>query len=111
MLFGGEIGIKKSIFDLTFKEGKEVEKAMRKSSYYKQYLIQFLLSDFVIIVFACWIISHFSGSNLDDAFMNEAVQGIVFIIALGFIAIIELLFEFKRFDLVKMYYKEKNEDK
>ena len=43
--------------------------------------------------------------------MNEAVQGIVFIIALGFIAIIELLFEFKRFDLVKMYYKEKNEDK
>ena len=43
--------------------------------------------------------------------MSKAVQGIVFIIALGFICVNGLLLVFKRFDLIKMYYKEKNENK
>ena len=107
--------MKKSIFSLTYKEGKELDKKMRKTSYYKQYLKVFLLEIVLFDLFVGFFIGWTSegieekvGSVASEIFSTSAI-----IVVLGFVAISAMLFGFKRFDLIKQYYedtKEKNKE-
>ena len=99
--------MKKSIFDLTYKEGKEIDKAMRKTSYYKQYLTEYLLTIAIFAFILGFSIGFVSASDSVNSQMIELIDEIAIIIGAGFVAIISILFAFKRFDLVKKYYEEK----
>ena len=99
--------MKKSIFDLTREEGKKIDKEMRKTSYYKQYLMEYLLT---IMIFAFILGSSIGFVSANDSIssqMIEMLDEICIVLGLGFIAVISILFAFKRFDLVKKYYEEK----
>ena len=104
---GGDNVMKKSVFDLTYKEGKEVDRAMRKTSYYKQYLTQYAL---IVVVYAFvmgLMIGIASSITSFDPHIADLIEISGIIITVGFLAVICLLFAFKRFDLVKKYYEEK----
>ena len=103
--------MKKSIFDLTTKEGKNLDKNFRKTSYYKQYLKVYLLEIGLYALIAGFAIGWTSAGIEDE--INPTVSEIfttsAFIVMIGFIAISAMLFGFKKFDLLKKYYEEKEE--
>jgi len=95
--------MKKSIFDLTFKEGVELDLEIRKTSYYKQYLKGYIL----IICFLVLLGAGFIGYLSFDDTISSSLKVISMIILLGFTSLICLNFWFKRFDLMKIYFDEK----
>ena len=52
--------------------------------------------------------SGFIGVVFTDETVSPALKTISIIIMLGFASIMSLLFWFKRFDLMKQYFEEKN---
>lgn len=96
--------MKKSIFDLTFKEGVALDLEIRKTSYYKQYLKGFILTICMLVLLG----SGFIGVAFTDETVSPALKTISIIVLLGFASIMSLLFWFKRFDLMKKYFEEKN---
>lgn len=96
--------MKKSIFDLTFKEGVSLDLEIRKTSYYKQYLKGFILTMCMLLLLG----SGFIGVTFADETVSPALKTISIIVLLGFASIMSLLFWFKRFDLMKKYFEEKN---
>jgi len=99
--------MKKSIFDLSFKEGVELNLEIGKTSYYKQYVKGFLLSICMLLLLG--------GGLICGLFTDESVSStIIFIsiiIVIGFASLMCLLFWFKRFDLMKQYHDDKIEQK
>lgn len=91
--------MKKTVFDLTYKEGKKIGKEMRKTSYYKQYQLGYSIYALMLILIA--FITMFSDS------IDIDIKEIYYVIFFGFLAIMSLLFWFKQFDLFKKYYEEK----
>jgi len=96
--------MKKSIFNLTFKEGVALDLEIRKTSYYKQYLKGFTLTLCMLLLLG----SGFIGVAFTDETVSPALKTISIIVLLGFASIMSLLFWFKRFDLMKQYFEEKN---
>lgn len=95
--------MKKTIFDLSFAEGKKVDSELKKTSYFKQYLNGYTLITAILVFFGSFVLGYFSGTE------NVSVEAfaLLFGILIGFLALLTLLFWFKRFDLVKKYYEEK----
>ena len=96
--------MKKSIFDLTFKEGAALNLEIRKTSYYKQYLKGFIITMLLLILLG----SGFIGVTIADETVSLAIKTISIVILIGFASINLLIFWFKRFDLMKQYFEEKN---
>ena len=96
--------MKKSIFDLTFKEGVALDLEIRKTSYYKQYLKGFIITMLILILLG----SGFIGVTIADETVSLAIKTISIVILIGFASINLLIFWFKRFDLMKQYFEEKN---
>ena len=99
--------MKKTVFDLTYKEGKEIDKAMRKTSYYKQYLTIYAVIVVLFVLVAGFMIGFVSSTATTDSHIGDLIEFAGLVISIGFLSIICLLMEFKRFDLVKKYYEEK----
>ena len=89
--------MKKTIFDLKNTEGIKLDFEMRKTSYYRQYLISYIFSFLILAI----------GFVIGIIYLPE--NDLVSIIILCFMALITLLFMFKKFDLLKEYYNSKNE--
>ncbi len=87
--------MKKSIFDLNYKEYVKIEKELMKSSYYKRYLLINLVDIVAILIFAIGI-----GSN-------SKIDSNILIILFCFISLIIWKFVMRRMDLAKKYYDEK----
>lgn len=97
--------MKKSIFDLTRKEGVQVDKELRKTSYYKQYVLGYLYV--VLMLLLLGVILPSIGSDIENVTLSTDTELILFSVTIGFASLLSLLFYFKRFDLVKKYYEEK----
>lgn len=100
--------MKKSVFNLTKKEFKAIDKEMRKISYFKQYYLIYILS-ILLLIFAGMIgvLVYCEGGKelFDEKTLNIILS--CAIILLGFFAsLMALISGFKRFDLVKKYYDE-----
>ena len=103
--------MKKTIFDLSYKEGKKIDKELRKTSYYKQYLNEYLI--IVCILGFVWgfTVGNLGANESIDSSLYEMFFSISLIIIIGFLAIISIIFAIKRFNLVKDYYNEKYANK
>lgn len=99
--------MKKSIFDLTFEEGVKVDLEIRKTSYYKQYLKGFILTICMLLLLGGGLI----GGLFSDENVSSSIIIISIIVMIGFASLMSLIFWFKRFDLMKQYYEEKNSEK
>ena len=99
--------MKKSIFDLTFKEGAALDLEIRKTSYYKQYVKGYILAICIAVLFNVGLIS----GVLSDKSVTPALIMIGTIIVVCFVSLITLIFWFKRFDLMRLYFEEKNKEK
>ena len=96
--------MKKSIFDLSFKEGVALDYEIRKTSYYKQYLKGFILTICMLLVLGGGLICGL----FTDETVSPTLMIITIIVMIGFASLMSLIFWFKRFDLMKQYYEEKN---
>lgn len=97
--------MKKTIYDLNKQEGTKLDLEIRKTSYFKQYTLNFGISVIALIIIA-W------GSILWLEDMNaENIIPIVITITAGFLMFYCLIYEFKRFDLIKDYYEKKKDKK
>jgi len=95
--------MKKSIFGLSYEEGIKLDKELKKTSYFRQYyLINIVSVSFIVLI----LIAILFSKDLNDSTIN-----ICFLIAIGFVSIIYLIFNFKRFDLIKLYYDENRKEK
>ncbi len=99
--------MKKSIFDLDYKEGKKIDKELRKTSYYKQYLKEYIMIMCVLMFVSGSILGWIGADESIDSSLYEMFFSIGLIIATGFFAVISIIFGIKRFNLVKQYYDEK----
>lgn len=102
--------MKKSIFDLSLEEGKKLENEVRKTSYFKQYVGGYIFTA-IFLIFV-----YFLGTGLymfdNPTYQEETanlIDSIGIIIVGSLTAISALLFWYKRLDLIKKYYDEKNE--
>ena len=94
--------MKKSIFDLNYKEGKKIIKELRKSSYCKQYLLSCLLC--IVAFFILSAILPFIVT--DDVIINIVMP--ISLLMFGFFSILTMfIFGIKQLDLTKKYYDEK----
>lgn len=98
--------MKKTVFDLSREEGKKIDKELKSTSYFKQYLMGYIATMLFIVLMYIVITSLYE-------FINPTVSDgtfslICIMILSGFVALITLLFWFKRFNLVKEYYELKN---
>lgn len=100
--------MKKTIFDLSLQEGKQIDKEISKTSYFKQYVGGYIFT----IIFLVFV--YFIGTALyvfDNPTYQEETANVIYSIGLIIIgsamAIGLLLFWFKKFDLIKKYYEEK----
>ena len=99
--------MKKTIFDLSNKEGRKLDIEFQKTSYFKQYAKGYVTSLLVLI-----ILGTTYSLSLPDTIERTSffiVSSVGAMIMIGFASLLTLLFWFKRFDLIKMYYEEKNE--
>ena len=94
--------MKKTVFDLSLKEGKKIDKEIRKTSYFKQYIKGYIFT----ILFLIFV--YFLGTGLyvfDNPTYQEATANLIYSIGIIIIgstmAISMLLFWFKKFDLIK----------
>lgn len=101
--------MKKTVFDLSLEEGKKIDKEIRKTSYFKQYIGGYIFT-ILFLLFA-----YLLGTGLymfDNPTYNEETVTIIYSIGIIIIgsamSIAILLFWFKKFDLIKKYYDEKN---
>lgn len=90
--------MKKTVFDLSFNEGKKIDKELHKTSYYKQYVRGYGLCTLLTLIIGCDLIGAF----------DKSVPATM--VMIGFVSVNTLLFLFKRFDLVKEYYETKKEE-
>lgn len=99
----------KSIFKLNKKEWKKLEKELRKSYFYRQYIIEFIVG----IIFFSFVCGFFLGRISGLEYLNKSTKdmyiSIGVIIFFGFITILAILFAFKKLDLLKKYYEENKE--
>ena len=96
--------MKKTIFDLSFKEGVELNLKIGKTSYYKQYVKGFLLSVFMLLLLGGGLVCGlFSDQSISSSTIFVSIM-----ILIGFASLMCLLFWFKRFDLMKLYHDEEN---
>lgn len=100
--------MKKTIFDLTLEEGKKIDKEIRKTSYFKQYVSGYIFTALFLLFI------YFLGTGLyifhNPAYQEETanvINSVGLIIIGSSMAISSLLFWFKKFDLIKKYYEEK----
>lgn len=98
--------MKKSVFELTRKEGKKVDKRLRKTSYFRQYLLEFALTIMILAFVIGFLLGYVDANESIDSNLLEMFNALIIIIGFGFIAVVSILFAFKRFDLVKKYYEE-----
>ena len=95
--------MKKTIFDLSYEEGKKLEKEIKKTSYYNQYRMIGYCSITIMVII---LVSSFFSEEL-----TAPSENFFSLFTLGFMILIFLLYNFKRFDLMKMYYDEKQREK
>ena len=96
--------MKKNVFELSYKEGKKVDKELRKTSYYKQYANGYMFSMICLIILS---ITFAPALYTTEATTMELITPIMIII--GFASLFTLIYWFKRFDLVKQYVEAKAE--
>lgn len=97
--------MKKTVFDLSSEEGKKIDKELRCTSYYKQYLVGYIAT--ILFIFFMYIVVTSLHEFINPIISEDTFSLICIMILSGFVALISLLFWFKRFDLVKKYYGEK----
>lgn len=100
--------MKKTIFDLSYEEGKKVDAELRKTSYFKQYATGFMISIVLLVFLSCielFVLALFENTISDTLY--QALPAVSIVIMIGFAILFLLLFFFKRFDLVKQFYEEK----
>ena len=97
--------MKKTVFDLNYEEGRKIDMELRKTSYFKQYILCYLLSLGTLILIGSGFIftSLMIESDVTDFYLTTHLM-----IITGFSLLFTLLFGFKRFDLIKKYYEEKS---
>ena len=97
--------MKKTVFDLKFEEGKKLDTELRKTSYFKQYILGYAISLIMLILAVSGLIFSLSieESAVTDFYLITSIM-----IMIGFASLFTLLFWFKRFDLIKKYYDEKS---
>ena len=97
----------KSIYILEKKEWKKVEKKFRKSYYYKQYVIEFMVG-LIIFSFICgFCLSRIISVDYLQNSIKEIYFYIGIMIFFGIITILSVIFAIKKLDLIKKYYEEK----
>ena len=103
--------MKKTVFDLDYKEGRKIDKQLRKTSYYKQYSLQYIIGIIVLFICVMSVLSDVMLSSSIDSNTKDIVWCVSVIILLCFVALISIIFGIKRFNLVKQYYDEKYANK
>lgn len=98
--------MKKTIFDLKYEEGRKVDMELRKTSYFKQYILGYAISICMLILIGSGLIFSFS---MEESTVTDSYLIIPIMIMVGFASLFTLLFWFKKFDLIKKYYEEKSE--
>lgn len=99
--------MKKTIFDLSLEQGKKIDKEIRKTSFFKQYIGGYVFT----ILFLLFVYLIGTGLYMFDnpTYQEETanlINSIGIIIIGSAMAISILLFWFKKFDLIKKYYDE-----
>ena len=90
----------KSIFELSYSEGKKIDAEVRKTSYFKQYLIIY------IVCYITLIIGFLILTGICTATEFSQLYAIGLTILISAFAIITILFQFKRMNLINQYYYE-----
>ncbi len=103
--------MKKTVFDLDYKEGRKIDKELRKTSYYKQYLKEYIGIMCVLMVVSGFLLGWIGADDSIDSSLYEMFFSIGLIIAAGFFSLISIIFGIKHFNLVKQYYDEKYANK
>lgn len=100
--------MKKTVFDLSYDEGKKIDKELKRTSYFKQYFMGYILTIlFFVIVYFVGIFMCVDCKAISEETLNIIVA--IGLMLVGcFIVVSMLLFWFKRFDLAKEYYESKN---
>ncbi len=98
--------MKKNVFELSYKEGKKIDRELRKTSYYKQYATGYMFSMICLIILS---LTFAPALYTTEATTIELITPAMIII--GFASLFTLIYWFKRFDLVKQYVESKNEKK
>ena len=92
--------MKKNVFELTYAEGKKIEKELKETSYGKQFyfLVNYPLYVVIVLIFLVFFLYFVDGKNI----INEA-----FMIALIAACFLQVLLRWKWMQLIKVYYDEK----
>lgn len=93
--------MKKSIFDLSFMEGFKLQLNVSKTSYYRQYVKNYILTIFIVALVSFSYIKYISKAD-------ENLSTICYIIIFCFVGLTGMICSYKRFDLMKQYFEEKN---
>lgn len=90
--------MKKSIFDLTYAEGMQLDREFRKTSYARQYYLSFavIIVLLILVETLCAVLTE----SVDALFITLAIM-------VGFFFMACVISQFKRFDVIKKYYDEK----
>ena len=101
--------MKKTIYELNNKEGKALLKEFKKTSYYKQYFMDCITTIIILALICGFILGWYSVCDCPNSSIIEMISAVGIVICICFIALIAILFSFKRLDLVKEYYETKKE--
>lgn len=99
--------MKKSIYDLSRTELKTVFKEFRKTHYYKRYLMEYMSLNIIFILVASFTLCWFFYCDNNCSQIVDLLSGLGYILVVGIFLIIDVLFIFKKYDLLKSYYEEK----
>ncbi len=91
----------KSIFELSYSDGRKIDAEVRKTSYYKQYLKIYTVCYIELIIGLMILVGICSATEFSQLY------AIGLTILISAFAIISILFQFKRLNLINQYYYEK----
>ena len=90
----------KSIFELSYSEGRKIDAEVKKTSYYKQYLRIYIVCYIELIIGLMILVGLCSSTGFSQLY------AIGLIILISAFAIITMLFQFKKLNLINQYYYE-----
>ena len=95
--------MKKTIYELNKKEGKALLKEFKKTSYYKQYFIEYLTSTLIFALFCGFLLGWYSTCDCKNSEIIEMISAIGFVITIGFIFVIAISTNTSKFNYICIF--------